>query len=57
VENATALSVNDGVLPDDALYTDVYHNTPNQRIRGVTVDRTVAPRFQTTAELLKAAKA
>lgn len=57
VENATAQSVSDGVLPAEALVTDIYANTPNQRIRGATADRIFAPKYQTTAELLKAAKA
>ena len=53
VEEAVQKAVNDDVLPDEALYCDLYHNTEAQLVRGVTIDETLTQPFLTTSDLLK----
>ncbi len=53
VEAATEQAISDGLLPVDAVYCDVYANTPALPIRGVTVDEIVTPKYTTTAEVLR----
>uniref|UniRef100_A0A914NRT1 pyruvate dehydrogenase (acetyl-transferring) n=1 Tax=Meloidogyne incognita TaxID=6306 RepID=A0A914NRT1_MELIC len=41
-----------GVLPPEALYSDLYANTPPQMVRGTTFDKSTVQQYATTAELL-----
>lgn len=41
------------VLPLEALYSDLYKDTPAQQVRGTTVDTTVTQPYLTTQEVLK----
>ena len=53
VDEALKSATGDGLVPPEALYTDIYHSTPNQWIRGVTIDDSLTQPYKTTAELLK----
>lgn len=53
VDEAVKSATSDGVLPPEALYADIYANTPNQWIRGATIDDSLVQPFKTTVELLK----
>lgn len=53
VDEATNIATTDGVLPPEALYSDLFANTEPQVIRGVTADETVVQPYTTTAEILK----
>ncbi|KAI6194375.1 Pyruvate dehydrogenase E1 component subunit alpha [Aphelenchoides besseyi] len=53
VDEATQVATNEGVLPREALYTDLYVNTEPQVVRGCTVDETITQPFTTSAELLR----
>ncbi|CAB3405210.1 unnamed protein product [Caenorhabditis bovis] len=54
VDEALKIATTDGVLPLEALYCDIYHNTPALEIRGATIDETVVQKYKTTEEVLKA---
>ncbi|PIC44185.1 hypothetical protein B9Z55_004639 [Caenorhabditis nigoni] len=54
VDEALKIATSDGVLPPEALFTDIYHNTPAQEIRGATIDETIVQPYKTSAHLLKA---
>lgn len=41
------------MLPVEALYTDIYANTPPLKIRRATADTTIIQPYVTTAQLLK----
>uniref|UniRef100_A0A914ELF2 Pyruvate dehydrogenase E1 component subunit alpha n=1 Tax=Acrobeloides nanus TaxID=290746 RepID=A0A914ELF2_9BILA len=53
VEAAAQKAVVDDVLPLDALYSDIYHDTEALSIRGVTIDETVKQKYLRTADVLK----
>jgi len=53
VEAAIQTATSDPVLPPEALYCDIYHNTEPQLVRGATTDENVIQPFLTSAELLK----
>ncbi|GMR36539.1 hypothetical protein PMAYCL1PPCAC_06734, partial [Pristionchus mayeri] len=54
VDDAVTRATTDGVLPAEALYTDLYHETPAQLVRGATPEDTFAQPFLRTQDLLKA---
>lgn len=47
------VATTEDVLPVEALYADIYANTPAQQIRGVTVDTSLTQPHTTTVDLLK----
>ncbi|GMT14365.1 hypothetical protein PFISCL1PPCAC_5662 [Pristionchus fissidentatus] len=53
VDDAVTRATTDGVLPAEALYSDIYHNTPAQMIRGATIDETITQPFLRTEDVLK----
>ncbi|KAF8361638.1 pdha-1 [Pristionchus pacificus] len=53
VDDAVTHATTDGVLPAEALYTDLYANTPAQLVRGATAEETFAQPFLRTEDLLK----
>ena len=53
VDEAVKIATSEGVLPPEALYADIYSNTPPLEIRGVTIDDTVVQKYATTAEILR----
>ena len=53
VEVAIQAATSDPILPPEALYCDVFHNTEAQLVRGATVDESVVQPFLTSADLLK----
>lgn len=53
VEQATEQAINDGILPVEALYCDLYANTGPTPIRGATVDEIIVPTHATSASLLR----
>lgn len=53
VDEATKVATSEGVLPPEALYADIYANTPPIEIRGVTYDETVVQPYTTCAEIVK----
>jgi pyruvate dehydrogenase E1 component alpha subunit len=52
VDEATKISLNEGVIPPEALYSDLYANTPPQMVRGTTIDKSKIQQYATTAELI-----
>uniref|UniRef100_A0A0K0F8L1 Pyruvate dehydrogenase E1 component subunit alpha n=1 Tax=Strongyloides venezuelensis TaxID=75913 RepID=A0A0K0F8L1_STRVS len=52
VDEAVKVATNGQIVPDEALYTDVYYNTPNVYIRGTTLESSKVQDFTTTDELL-----
>lgn len=54
VDQAAKAAQNDPVAPIEALYTDIYCNTPKIFIRGVTLDDSGEQPYANSAELLKA---
>nr|CAD2143816.1 unnamed protein product [Meloidogyne enterolobii] len=52
VDEATKMALSEGVLPPEALYSDLYANTPPQMVRGTTFDKSTVQQYATTAELL-----
>lgn len=54
VDDAQAFAVKDIEPPLEALYTDVYYNTPDLVIRGTHPDTIIKPRYLTSKELVKA---
>ncbi|CAJ0557726.1 unnamed protein product, partial [Mesorhabditis spiculigera] len=56
VEDATNSAVNDGVLPPEALYADIFHNDEPQTVRGCTVDETIVQPYRTTKEIVQQRK-
>uniref|UniRef100_A0A1I8C2H1 pyruvate dehydrogenase (acetyl-transferring) n=1 Tax=Meloidogyne hapla TaxID=6305 RepID=A0A1I8C2H1_MELHA len=52
VDEATKIALSEGVLPPEALYSDLYANTPPQMVRGTTFDKSTIQQYATTAELL-----
>lgn len=53
VDDALKVATSDGVLPLEALYSDLYANTPPLKVRGVTADDTVVQPYTTTVEVLR----
>jgi len=53
VDAASNIALTDDVLPQEALYTDIYANTPAQTIRGASPDAIIEQPFLTTGDLLK----
>ncbi|TMS35755.1 hypothetical protein L596_003082 [Steinernema carpocapsae] len=53
VEKALQVATTEDVLPLEALYTDIYHNTEAQHIRGATVDESLVQPHKNTAAFLK----
>jgi len=53
VDEAMKVATTEDVLPAEALYADIYANTPAQQIRGVTVDTSLTQPHTTTVDLLK----
>lgn len=53
VDEVVKVALGDGVLPVEALYTDIYASTAAQKIRGTTADSSVIQPYTTTEELLK----
>lgn len=47
------VATSEDVLPLEALYADIYANTPAQHIRGVTADTSLTQPYTTTVDLLK----
>ncbi|PAV72260.1 hypothetical protein WR25_00073 [Diploscapter pachys] len=54
VDDALKVATTDEMLPAEALYTDIYHNTPKQMVRGATIDETIPQPYLNSQELLKA---
>lgn len=54
IDDAVAKALKEPEITLDALYTDIYRDTPEQLIRGATPDHFVRPKAQTTKELLQA---
>ena len=54
VDDAVTRATTDGVLPNEALYADIYHNTPPQVVRGATLEETFPQPYTRTEDLLKA---
>jgi pyruvate dehydrogenase E1 component alpha subunit len=53
VDQAVQKATADDVLPNEALFADIYHNTEPQLVRGVTIDECVTQPFINSAQLLK----
>jgi len=53
VDEATNVATTEGVLPPEALYSDLFANTEPQLVRGCTADETVVQPYTTTAEIIK----
>lgn len=53
VDAAAKAAHSDPVVSPEALYTDVYHNTPPQFIRGVTLDDSIVQPYVSSEQLLK----
>jgi len=53
VDEAMKVATTEDVLPLEALYADIYANTPAQQIRGATVDTSLTQPHTTTVDLLK----
>ncbi|KAI3422237.1 hypothetical protein GPALN_012767 [Globodera pallida] len=53
VDEAVKVALSDEVLPPEALFADLYANTPPLAVRGTTADATVTQPFVSTAELLR----
>jgi len=53
VEQGANEAQSEGVLPVEALFADIYSNTPPQNIRGATPNAFVTQQFLTTSALLK----
>lgn len=54
VDAATKSAENDPIAPLEILYADVYANTPNQFVRGVTLEGSSVQAYATSAEAIKA---
>lgn len=54
VEEAAAYAVKEADPPVEAVYTDIYLNTPDLVIRGTNPDVFVTPKHHTSRELLQA---
>lgn len=52
VDEATNVATSEGVLPPEAVYSDLFANTEAQVVRGCTVDETIVQPYTTTAEIL-----
>lgn len=53
VDEAVLHAHEDGVLPWEGLYTDLFHNTPAQFIRGCITEESLVQPYTTTSDLLK----
>lgn len=53
VDAAVKVAHEEEALPPEALYCDLYHNTPPQVVRGSTIDESVLQPYLKTAEVLK----
>lgn len=53
MDEAHKVAISETVLPPEALFADIYANTPPQKIRGTTLEESVTQAFTTTNELLK----
>jgi hypothetical protein len=53
VDEAVKVATTEDVLPLEALYADLYANTPPLEVRGATADASIVQPYATTAELLK----
>ncbi|KAJ1369934.1 hypothetical protein KIN20_031546 [Parelaphostrongylus tenuis] len=53
VDEAVNVANTAGLLPKEAAYADIYHNTPHQLVRGVTIDDSHVQKFLRTEDLLK----
>ncbi|CAG9540724.1 unnamed protein product [Cercopithifilaria johnstoni] len=53
IDEAVNVSRTDPPLPLESLYCDIYHNTPPQHVRGVTLDQSAVQKYCRTDDLLK----
>lgn len=53
VEEGINIARNEPPVPLESLYCDIYHNTPPQYVRGVTLDDSVVQKHCRTEDLLK----
>uniref|UniRef100_A0A7E4VYU1 Pyruvate dehydrogenase E1 component subunit alpha n=1 Tax=Panagrellus redivivus TaxID=6233 RepID=A0A7E4VYU1_PANRE len=53
VDDAVMHAHQDGVLPWEGLYTDLYHNTPPQFIRGCITEESIVQPYTNSSELVK----
>ncbi|KHJ80237.1 hypothetical protein OESDEN_20091 [Oesophagostomum dentatum] len=53
VDEAVKLASTAGLMPEEGIYTDLYHNTDAQLIRGSTIDVSHVQKFVHSADLMK----
>ncbi|VDM95315.1 unnamed protein product [Thelazia callipaeda] len=53
VDAAVKVAHNEPPLPPESLYCDIYHNTPPQYVRGVTLDESVIQKHCRTEDLMR----
>uniref|UniRef100_A0A915DK74 pyruvate dehydrogenase (acetyl-transferring) n=1 Tax=Ditylenchus dipsaci TaxID=166011 RepID=A0A915DK74_9BILA len=53
IADAVEVANSENVLPVEALYADIYANTPHIKIRGTTYDDTIVQPYATTCEIVK----
>lgn len=53
VEEAVLVARNEPPPPLDSLYSDIYHNTPPQFVRGATVEKSQMQKYCRTGDLVK----
>ncbi|EJW85279.1 pyruvate dehydrogenase E1 component subunit alpha type I [Wuchereria bancrofti] len=53
VDAAVNIARTEPPLPPESLYCDIYHNTPPQYVRGVTLDESVVQKHCRTEDLMK----
>ncbi|EFO24481.1 pyruvate dehydrogenase E1 component [Loa loa] len=56
VDAAVNIARTEPSLPPESLYCDIYHNTPPQYVRGVTLDESVVQKHCRTEDLIKSLK-
>ncbi|VDM68640.1 unnamed protein product [Strongylus vulgaris] len=53
VDEAVKTASTSALMPEEGIYTDIYHNTEPQLVRGSTVDVSHVQKFVHSADLLK----
>nr|CDJ87592.1 Dehydrogenase domain containing protein [Haemonchus contortus] len=53
VDDAVKVANTAPLMPDEGVYTDIYHNTPPMVIRGATIDTSHMQKFVNSGELMK----
>uniref|UniRef100_A0A183D8R9 E1_dh domain-containing protein n=1 Tax=Gongylonema pulchrum TaxID=637853 RepID=A0A183D8R9_9BILA len=53
VDEAVKVAHTEPALPREGLYCDIYHNTPPQYVRGITLDESIIQPYCRTEDLLK----